>query len=115
MCVSLSTSSLSLSLSSSSFTNQILQHGLGDHSDKYTGVARQLVESGYAVVAHDAHGQGRSDGFRGCADSIQHYVDNALLAVADAQRYLPARVAGLPNFLLGHSLGRAVCISSLLR
>jgi alpha-beta hydrolase superfamily lysophospholipase len=73
-------------------------------------VAPQLFESGYVVVAHDAHGQGRSDGFRGYADSIQHYVDNARLAITDAQRHLPARVVGLPNFLLGHSMGGAVAI-----
>jgi acylglycerol lipase len=85
-------------------------HGLGDHSDKYAPVARQLVEAGYAVVAHDAHGHGRSDGFRGHADSMQHYVDDARLAVAEATRRLPNTMHGLPKLLLGHSLGGAVAI-----
>lgn len=85
-------------------------HGLNDNSTKYRHLAKQLVRAGYAVVAHDAHGHGRSDGFRGHADSVQHYVDDARLAVADGHRRLPRRLQGLPKFLLGHSLGGAVAI-----
>lgn len=85
-------------------------HGLNDNSTKYRHLAKQLVRAGYAVVAHDAHGHGRSDGFRGHAHSVQHYVDDARLAIADGHRRLPRRFQTLPKFLLGHSLGGAVAI-----
>lgn len=85
-------------------------HGLNDHSNKYVRVARSWVEAGYVVVAHDFHGHGRSDGYRAYTSSMQHYVDDARHAIADADRRLPARIARLPKFLLAHSLGGAVAI-----
>jgi acylglycerol lipase len=85
-------------------------HGLGDHSGKYAAVAKDLVRAGYAVLSHDAHGHGRSDGLRGHADSVMDYVDDAKRAIAEGDRRLPRRMAGLPRFLLGHSLGGAVAI-----
>lgn len=85
-------------------------HGLGDHSAKYAGVARELVKAGYAVLAHDAHGHGRSDGLRGHADSVMDYVCDARIAIEEGDRRLPRRYAGKPRFLLGHSLGGAVAI-----
>lgn len=88
----------------------LLVHGLNDHSSKYAHVARAFVAAGYAVVSHDAHGHGRSDGFRAHAASIQHYVDDARLALSDSVARSPAGRRRLPTFLLGHSLGGAVAI-----
>lgn len=85
-------------------------HGLNDHSNKYQKVARAWVENGYAVVAHDCHGHGRSDGFRAYTSSMQHYVDDARRTIEDTERRLPKRLAALPKFLLAHSLGGAVAI-----
>lgn len=85
-------------------------HGLNDYSNKYASVARIWVEAGFVVVAHDFHGHGRSDGFRAYTTSIQNYVDDARLTVADAHARLPRRLSSLPNFLLAHSLGGAVAI-----
>jgi acylglycerol lipase len=87
-----------------------LVHGLSAHGSAYAPLARALVAAGYAVVAHDAHGHGRSDGFRGHACSVEHYVDDARVAVAEARRRLPAATESLPRILLGHSLGGAVAI-----
>eukprot|EP00177_Eucheuma_denticulatum_P008571 GFKZ01015611.1.p1 GENE.GFKZ01015611.1~~GFKZ01015611.1.p1 ORF type:complete len:373 (-),score=40.03 GFKZ01015611.1:371-1489(-) len=87
-----------------------LVHGLNDHSNKYTRVARAWVEAGYVVCAHDFHGHGRSDGFRAYTSSIQNYVDDARLAVQSAEMALPSPMTNLPRFLLAHSLGGAVAI-----
>jgi acylglycerol lipase len=87
-----------------------LVHGLSAHGSAYATLARALVAEGYVVVAHDAHGHGRSDGFRGHACSVEHYVDDARVAVAEARRRLPAATNSLPRILLGHSLGGAVAI-----
>lgn len=90
-------------------------HGLGDHSSKYAEVAKAFVKAGYAVLAHDAHGHGRSDGFRGHADSVNEYVEDAQRAISEGERRLPRRVAGLPRFLVAHSLGGAVGIHMVVR
>lgn len=87
-----------------------LVHGLNDHSNKYQSVAKEWVDAGYIVIAHDCHGHGRSDGFRAYAASIQHYVDDAALAITDSVKRLPSKMRRLPKFLLGHSLGGAVAI-----
>lgn len=87
-----------------------LVHGLGDHSAKYAPLARDFVRAGYAVLAHDAHGHGRSDGLRGHADSVMDYVDDARRAIDEGNRRLPNRFGELPQLLLGHSLGGAVVI-----
>lgn len=85
-------------------------HGLNDHSNKYSRVARAWVDAGYVVVAHDFHGHGRSDGFRAYTSSMQHYVDDAIDTISDTDKRLPRRITNLPKFLLAHSLGGAVAI-----
>lgn len=88
----------------------LLVHGLNDHSNKYAHVVRRFVDAGFTVVAHDAHGHGRSDGFRAHATSFDHYVDDAGLVLRDTvKRALPASKR-IPTFILGHSLGGAVAI-----
>lgn len=86
-------------------------HGLNDHSNKYTRVAKSWVNAGFIVVAYDAHGHGRSDGFRAYTSSMAHYVQDAQDAIKDTDRRLfPNRICKLPKFLLAHSLGGAVAI-----
>lgn len=87
-----------------------LVHGLNDHSNKYTRVARAWVEAGFVVCAHDFHGHGRSDGFRAYTSSMQNYVEDAKRAMQSAERGLPGYMNRLPRFLLAHSLGGAVGI-----
>lgn len=81
----------------------VLVHGLGEHQGRHARVAEQLNAAGYAVLAHDQRGHGRSEGARG--DLPQ---PDALLAdlarVIDAARGL---VPG-PLLLVGHSLGGLV-------
>ncbi|CAN8062059.1 unnamed protein product [Agarophyton chilense] len=85
-------------------------HGLNDHSNKYTRVARAWVDAGYVVIAHDFHGHGRSDGYRAYTSSMQHYVDDARHTIQHAKLRLPKRLSTLPSFILAHSLGGAVAI-----
>lgn len=85
-------------------------HGLNDHSNKYTRVAKAWVDAGYVVIAHDFHGHGRSDGYRAYTSSMQNYVDDARHTIENAKQRLPRRLNGLPSFILAHSLGGAVAI-----
>lgn len=84
----------------------LIVHGLGDHSNKYTHVARKFVNAGYAVVAADAHGHGRSDGLRAYAARFDDYVEDAATVLNEATK----RDKRLPTYVVGHSLGGAVAI-----
>ena len=78
-----------------------LVHGLNEHSSRYAHVAAALNQAGYALLAFDHHGHGRSGGLRGHIPSSSIYLESldCLLQEA-AQRY-----EGKPRFLYGHSLG----------
>ena len=78
-----------------------LVHGLGEHAGRYAHVARFLNEAGWAVVAYDHRGHGRSPGPRG---GLAHDDDllHDLAAVIDTLRrtYPSQRL-----LVLGHSMG----------
>ena len=42
-----------------------LVHGLGEHSGRYAHVAERLNQGGYAVIASDLRGHGKTEGKRG--------------------------------------------------
>lgn len=78
-----------------------LVHGLGEHGGRYEALAQALVSQGYAVVAFDQRGFGRSEGRRG-------YVPGYDYLLADLDVFLD-QVRELfshkPLFLCGHSMG----------
>jgi alpha-beta hydrolase superfamily lysophospholipase len=78
-----------------------LVHGLGEHAGRYAHVASFLNEAGWAVVAYDHRGHGRSPGPRG---GLAHDDDllHDLAAVIDTLRrtYPSQRL-----LVLGHSMG----------
>ena len=86
-------------------------HGLGDHSGLYPTVAEHFTTRGFAVHAPDLRGNGRSPGARGHVDSWDEYRE-------DLRRFvllLQAEQAGLPLFLLGHSLGGLIALDYAMR
>ncbi len=78
-----------------------LVHGFAEHSGRYDGVARRLVQRGFRVHAFDQRGHGESEGPRNHADRFELLLD-------DIERFL-ALVRGeegaTPLVLLGHSMG----------
>lgn len=78
-----------------------LVHGLGEHAGRYAHVARFMNEAGWAVVAYDHRGHGRSPGPRGGLaqdDDLLH----DLAAVIDTLRHTYPSQRLL---VLGHSMG----------
>ena len=88
-----------------------LLHGLGEHSGRYDHVAEVFNRSGYAMMAFDLRGHGRSEGRRG------HAPGYAML-MSDVEKLLneaAARYPDLPCFLYGHSLGGNLAIHYVLK
>jgi acylglycerol lipase len=89
--------------------NILLQHGLGEYSERYVWQYNQLipklVAKGFNVYAIDLPGHGESEGLRGQVD-----LNEALM------HHLAARTAidsNLPLILFGHSLGGLVTAASV--
>lgn len=78
-----------------------LVHGLGEHSGRYAHVGAAFASAGYALLAFDLRGHGKSGGARGHTPSLEAYfkdIDNFISAAGN-------RFPSAPRFLYGHSLG----------
>ncbi|KAH8094316.1 alpha beta hydrolase [Aureococcus anophagefferens] len=81
----------------------LLVHGFAEHSGRYGALGAALAAAGYAVVALDHQGHGRSEGCRGHVERFGALVGG----VAPSRRRC---APDLPLFLVGHSMGAQVCI-----
>lgn len=83
----------------------VFVHGLGEHLGKYSAWLDFVAEAGWHVTAFDLRGHGRTPGRRG------HFDFQDL--VADLRRFVEVtrdRCAGLPVFVVAHSLGALVAL-----
>ncbi|HET7900722.1 MAG TPA: alpha/beta hydrolase [Candidatus Nanopelagicales bacterium] len=87
-----------------------LVHGLGEHSGRYAAVAQRFNEAGYALIAFDTRGHGRSPGTRGHTPFDRTMEDVSALLDRAAELY-----PGLPRFLYGHSLGGLIVLTHGIR
>lgn len=92
----------------------LISHGMAEHGGRYTWLAEQLNQAGYAVMALDQRGHGEStnghpgqfadfDGWRKVTADIGLLRQQALSVFAD-----------IPVFLLGHSMGSYLIQGHLL-
>ncbi len=88
-----------------------LVHGLGEHCGRYQHVAAALTEAGFAVLACDQRGHGRSAGKRGVIPSYDALMDDIGLLLEQASQRYPVKL----RFLYGHSLGGNEVINYALR
>jgi alpha-beta hydrolase superfamily lysophospholipase len=79
-------------------------HGMAEHGGRYDDFARFMAERGYVVGMNDHAGHGRSAetfGYFAKRDGMDYVIED-MKALMDE---LTERYAGLPVFLLGHSMG----------
>lgn len=88
----------------------IIVHGIGEYSGRYAHVAEALNQAGYAVIAFDLRGHGKSEGKRGHTPTFEMLLDDLNLLIAETDRRYP----GSPTFLYGHSLGGTIVMSYTL-
>ncbi|MER2598245.1 MAG: lysophospholipase [Caldilineales bacterium] len=88
-----------------------LVHGLGEHAGRYRHVAAALNAAGYAVLAFDQRGHGRSAGKRGVIPRYDALMDDIDLLLAQVRQRFP----GQHIFLYGHSLGGNEVLNYALR
>src|SRR5512134_2268340 len=89
----------------------LLVHGLAEHSGRYAHVARRFAAAGYASVALDYRGHGRSPGPRVHVDSFDSWCDDVSAGLALVRRLHP----GLPLVPVGHSQGGLLVLLQALR
>ncbi|MDZ7881224.1 MAG: alpha/beta hydrolase [Saprospiraceae bacterium] len=89
-----------------------LVHGFGEHSGRFQHVAAFLNKNGYAVVALDLRGHGKSGDKRGHSPSNETTYDDIELFIRHAKT-----IGGetLPLFLYGHSMGGNFILNTILR
>lgn len=89
-----------------------IAHGIAEHGQRYDRLAQALVEAGYVVRAVDHRGHG---GSVASADQLGHFEFEALVAdVAAMGASLREDFAGIPVFLVAHSMGSFAAQTVLL-
>lgn len=88
----------------------VFTHGGGEYATKYTHVAEAMNAAGYAWLAHDLRGHGRTRGPRGHIPGYEALLSDLSRVIAEAQTLAP----GGPLFLAGHSLGGQITAAYIL-
>ena len=84
----------------------MIAHGMGEHILRYRPLATTLAAAGFAVFGHDhrGHGQAAAD-----AGTLGQFGPNGFQALSDDMLAISetavGRYPGLPQILLGHSMG----------
>ncbi len=87
----------------------LIVHGLGEHAGRYAHVAAWLAERGFATLAYDHRGHGRSGGPKGVISAPTALADD-LTTVVNTLRPKEGRF-----ILLGHSMGGAITAEFVAR
>jgi acylglycerol lipase len=85
-------------------------HGYAEHSHRYTHVATNLVEQGFAVYSFDLRGHGKSSGDRCFVNSFSDYLTDLDRFLTEIRQHHPEREL----FLFGHSMGGAISLRYVL-
>ncbi|CAM2801471.1 alpha/beta hydrolase [Prescottella defluvii] len=89
----------------------VFLHGMGQHTGHYHRFAAGLARHGIEMWGIDQAGHGLSEGTPGTPGTLEDLADDAALLATTAAQACP----GVPQVLMGHSLGAAVAITLLRR
>ena len=84
-----------------------LVHGLGEHSGRYARWGNLFADSGYALLAVDLFGHGKTECKTGHVKSYQLLLDQVDLMLQKSEELFP----GIPRILYGHSMGGNIAIN----
>jgi alpha-beta hydrolase superfamily lysophospholipase len=88
----------------------VATHGYEASAAAFAPLARSLAAAGFAVVALDLPGHGRSDGEPGMIGDFREYGDAVAAVASECGRLLPR-----PLFALGHSAGALSALDAIAR
>lgn len=87
----------------------LIAHGYAEHLGRYEHVAKALNDTGYAVLALDHWGHGKSDGVNGFVPAFSIFESGLDELLGEAKTRYPDR----KRFLIGHSLGGVIAANFL--
>ena len=92
-------------------------HGIAEHGGRYAEFAQFLTARGYAVAADDHLGHGKSVGADGCLGyfAAENGWDRVVDDLHTLHERLVARFPGVPQYMLGHSMGSFLARTYLIR
>jgi alpha-beta hydrolase superfamily lysophospholipase len=91
----------------------VIVHGYAEHCGRYREVAEVTTSAGFAAVAFDLRGHGRSTGQRGHCDRFSQFLDDLDAAVSSGRQLLGA--PHLPLVVVAHSHGALVALVAVAR
>lgn len=94
-----------------------VNHGMAEHAGRYARFAHALNDAGFAVIAHDHRGHGRSrapDAPRGVFADARGF-DKVIEDVLAVNLHIRATMPGKPIAVFGHSMGAVVALVFALR
>lgn len=86
-------------------------HGFNEHSSRYAHAAERLAQAGYATLAFDHFGHGKTTGKRGHVPSYDAFLNSVKILLDEAETRFP----GVKKFLWGHSMGGGIVLHYLLK
>jgi alpha-beta hydrolase superfamily lysophospholipase len=86
-------------------------HGAGEHSGRYEGLRDALAAGRFSTAVLDLRGHGRSSGRRLDVERFDEYQQDFEVL----RNLVASKQAGLPHFLIGHSMGTLVVLNAIER
>lgn len=90
----------------------LLVHGIGEHGGRYSALAEDLTQAGFAVGVPDHRGHGLSEGKRAQVEKFDDFSDDLSTYHDVLRKRFPAP---LPLFIVAHSMGGLIALRYVTR